>query len=198
MVTLPPVNEAVKDTGPGSDYLDIDFLHEISQTASSAPLSKTLGRVATFVSSVVKCDSCFVYLLDGKDLILRASKNPHADILDHLKLRVGQGITGWVAERKETVAIPSKAYKDPRFKSFNELPEDRYEAFLSVPLLCRSKLIGVLNVQHRQPYFHSRHEIQLISTIGFIVAAEIEISRLEAENWKLTRDLQARNSAALY
>ena len=39
---------------------------------------------------------------------------------------------------------------------FNELPEDRYEAFLSVPVLSRGKLVGVINVQHRQPHHHSR------------------------------------------
>jgi signal transduction protein with GAF and PtsI domain len=186
------VNPLSPETNLSGEYLDIDFLHEISKSSSTAPLSKTLGRVARFVSSVVKCDSCFVYLLDGKDLILRASKNPHTDILDHLTMQVGQGITGWVAQHKETVAIAKQAYKDPRFKSFNELPEDRFEAFLSVPMICRSKLMGVLNVQHRQPYVHSQRDIQLISTIGFIVAAEIEIGRLETENWKLNRDLQAR------
>jgi signal transduction protein with GAF and PtsI domain len=90
------------------------------------------------------------------------------------------------------VAIPQKAHRDTRFKPFNELPEDRYEAFLSVPLLCHGKRIGVINVQHRQPYSHPRRDLQLISTIGFLVAAEIEIARLEAENWKLNRDLQAR------
>ena len=41
----------------------------------------------------------------GKDeLVLRASKNPHPDVLDRLKLRVGQGITGWVAEHRQPVA----------------------------------------------------------------------------------------------
>ena len=182
-------------SNPG-EFFDIDFLHEISKSSSTAPLSKTLGRISTFVSSVLRCDSCFVYLLDGKDLILRASKNPHSDVLDHLKIRVGQGITGWVAQHKEAVAIAQQAYRDPRFKSFNELPEDRFEAFLSVPMICRSKLIGVLNVQHRLPYVHTKRDIQLISTIGFIVAAEVEIGRLETANWKLTRDLQARNNAA--
>ena len=145
-------------------------------------------------SSRTSCDSCFIYLLDGQDLVLRASKNPHKDSLDRLKIQVGQGITGWVAQHKQTVAIARKAYQDMRFKSFNELPEDRYEAFLSVPLLCREKLIGVINVQHRLPYFHGRRDIQLIATIGFLVAAEIEITRLEADNWKLNRDLQAHNA----
>jgi signal transduction protein with GAF and PtsI domain len=193
MARLCGVSEPLAEA-PG-EYLDIDFLHEIGKNASSVPLSKTLGRISVFVSSAVRCDSCFVYLLDGRDLVLRASKNPHKDALDRLKIQVGQGITGWVAQQRQTVAIPQKAYQDARFKSFNELPEDRYEAFLSVPLLCRDKVTGVINVQHRKPYFHSRRDIQLISTIGFLVAAEIEITRLEAENWKLNRDLQARSDS---
>jgi len=141
-----PENQTTSISGD----VDIDFLHEIGKNASSVPLSKTLARVAVFVSNVMRCDSCFVYLLDGRDLVMRASKNPHKDALDRLKIQVGQGITGWVAEHKQTAAIAQMAYKDARFKTFNELPEDRYEAFLSVPLLCRDKVIGVINVQHRQ------------------------------------------------
>ena len=68
---------------------------------------------------------------------LRASKNAHPDVVDRLKLRVGQGITGWVAEHHEPVAISEKAAQDPRFQFFHELPEDSYEAFLSVPLMSR-------------------------------------------------------------
>jgi uroporphyrinogen-III synthase len=103
---------------------------------------------------------------------------------------MGQGITGWVAEHKKPAAVARKAFLDPRFESFSELPEDRYEAFLSVPILCRDKLVGVINVQHREPHVHSQRDIQLISTIGFLVGAEIEMARLEEENWKLSRELQ--------
>jgi signal transduction protein with GAF and PtsI domain len=61
------------------------------------------------------------------------------------------------------------------------LPEDKCEAFLSVPMMCRDKLVGVINVQHRRPKSHSRQEIRLISVIGFSVAAEVELVRIEAE-----------------
>jgi signal transduction protein with GAF and PtsI domain len=61
------------------------------------------------------------------------------------------------------------------------LPEDQYEAFLSLPMMCRDKLVGVINVQHRHAKFHSGREIQLISVIGFLVAAEVELVRMEAE-----------------
>jgi uroporphyrinogen-III synthase len=125
-------------------------------------------------------------------LVLRASKNPHADVVDHLGLRMGQGITGWVAENRKPVAIPANALKDPRFERLKDLPEDLFEAFLSVPILCRGKLVGVINLQHRQPYQHSPREVRLISTIGFLVGAEIEMARLETEKEKLSGQLESR------
>ncbi|MGA2720389.1 MAG: GAF domain-containing protein [Candidatus Acidiferrales bacterium] len=166
-------------------YRDIAFLHEIGQRiAASDPLHMVLARVVEFVSAVVMCDSCFIYVLEDGDLTLRASKNPHAEVVDRLKLRIGQGITGWVAENKKPVVLSSNAFQDHRFQSFTELPEDRYEAFLSVPVLCRDKLVGVINVQHREPHIHAKGEVQLISTIGFLVGPEIELARMEAEKLK--------------
>jgi uroporphyrinogen-III synthase len=174
-------------------HQDIDVLHEIGERiAASDPLSTVLKLVVEFVSTVVKCDSCFLYVLEGNDLILRASQNPHAEVLNRLTLRVGQGITGWVAENKKPVVIGSRASFDPRFQSFYELPEDRFEAFLSVPILCRDKLVGVINLQHRDPHIHSQREIHLVSTIGFLVGPEIELVRLEAEDSKLSELSEAR------
>jgi len=178
---------------PLADTSDIDFLHEIgSRIAAADPLQAVLSRVVQFVSSVVQCDSCFVYVLDQDALVLRASKNPHPDVVGRATLRVGQGITGWVAEHGEPVAVGRNAFQDPRFQLMNELPEDRYEAFLSVPVLSRGKLVGVINVQHRQPHDHSGPEIRLISTIGFLVGAEIEMARLEVENVYLSEQLETR------
>jgi uroporphyrinogen-III synthase len=175
------------------DTTDIGVLHEIgSRFAAADPLHAVLGRVVDFVSSIVPCDSCFLYVLEADDLVLRASKTPHPDVVDRLKMRLGQGITGWVAEHRQPVAVGRDAFKDPRFQTFNELPEDRYEAFLSVPVLSRGKLVGVINLQHRQPHDYSREDIQLISTIGFLVGAEIEMARLEVENSQLSERLETR------
>jgi uroporphyrinogen-III synthase len=140
----------------------------------------------------VRCDSCLIYVLEGEYLVLRASKNAHADVVDRLKIRVGQGITGWVAEHHEPVAISEKAAHDSRFQFFHELPEDSYEAFLSVPLLCRGRVVGAINLQHRRPHFHKLKEIRVISAIGFLVGAEIELARMEEVNSNLTNQLQTR------
>jgi uroporphyrinogen-III synthase len=172
---------------------DIDLLHEIgSRIAAADPLHAVLSRVVDFVSTLVQCDSCFVYVLEEDDLVLRASKTPHPDVVDRLTLRVGQGITGWVAAHRTPVAVGRHAFNDPRFQTFNELPEDRYEAFLSVPVLSRGKLVGVINLQHRQPHDHTHREMQIISMIGFLVGAEIENARLEMENSQLSERLETR------
>jgi uroporphyrinogen-III synthase len=176
-----------------SETRDVGLLHEIgSRIAASDPLHEVLGRVVEFVSAMVKSDSCFVYVLDDSELVLRASKNPHAEVVDRLKLQMGQGITGWAAEHKKPVAIARNAYQDVRFRAFNELPEDRYEAFLSVPVLSRGKVMGVINVQYRQQHIYTPHEIQFISTIGFLVGAEIEMMRLAGENLELSERLETR------
>jgi signal transduction histidine kinase len=162
--------------------LDIGFLHEIATRMSLAPpLHEVLREVVRFAAAVVECDSCFVYVLEKDELVLRASKNPHPEIIDRLKLKLGEGITGWVAEHREPAAVPQNAMKDPRFKFFNDLPEDRFEAFLSVPLMSRGRLVGVINLQNRKPHQYSKREISMISTVGTLAGAEIEMARLQDE-----------------
>jgi signal transduction protein with GAF and PtsI domain len=171
----------------------IDVLHEIGvRLGTGDGFHEVLTRVVEFASALVKCDSCLVYVLEGDELVLRASKNPHPEAVDRLKLRVGQGITGWVAEHLEPVAIPEKAGHDPRFQFFHELPEDSYEAFLSVPLMCRGRVVGVINLQHRQHHVYRRREIRMISAVGFLMGAEIELARLEDANLSLADQLQTR------
>jgi uroporphyrinogen-III synthase len=176
-----------------SEISGIDFLHEIgSRMAAADPLHLVLNRIVDFACSLIQCDSCFVYVLEDDQLVLRASKNPHSDLVDRLGIWLGQGITGWVGWHREPVAIAEKALKDPRFQRFKSLPEDSFEAFLSVPILCRGKLIGVINLQHRKPYYHTEHEVRLLTAAGYLVGAELERARLETENLQLSDRLESR------
>jgi uroporphyrinogen-III synthase len=171
----------------------VDFLHEIgSRMAAADPLHTVLNCIVDFACSLIQCDSCFIYVLEGDQLVLRASKNPHSDVVDHLGIALGQGITGWVGWHREPVAIPEKALRDPRFQRMRNLPEDTFEAFLSVPIVCRSKLIGVINLQHRRPYYHTEHEVRLLTAAGYLVGAEVERARLETENLELSDRLESR------
>jgi uroporphyrinogen-III synthase len=173
--------------------MPMEFLHEISSRIAAAdPFHEVLTRVLDFVTLMVPCDSCFLYVLEDEKLVLRASKNPHADLVDRLGLQIGQGITGWVAQHREPVAISSKASDDPRFSPFIHVPEDRFEAILCSPVLCAGRVVGVITMQHRLPYEHTSVEVRLLSTIGFLVGAELERARLETENLQLSDRLETR------
>lgn len=171
----------------------LDFLHDVgSRIAAADPLHEVLNEIVEFVSDFVRCDSCFVYVLEGNDLVLRASKNPHPEVIDRLTLQVGQGITGWVAEHREVVALERDACKDSRFLFFSELPEDCYQSFLSIPVLSRGRVVSVINVQHSEPYSFAPREIKSIATIGHLVGAAIEMARLQQEVAELSDKLAVR------
>jgi FixJ family two-component response regulator len=172
---------------------DIAVLNKMASRLSAADaLNQVLHEVVEFVATIVECDSCMIYVVEGDELVLRASKNPHPDIIGRLKMHMGQGITGWVAEHRRPVAVGKSAFEDSRFKLFNELPEDRFEAFLSVPLVSGGRLVGVINVQSRASHVYTQREIGLVSAIGFLVGAEVERVRLESENSELSGKLEAR------
>jgi signal transduction protein with GAF and PtsI domain len=174
---------------------EVDLLHDIASHITAADsLHDVLGRVLDFVSWIAKFDSCFVYVLEGNELVLRASRNSHTEVVGRLRLPIGQGITGWVAQHLRPVTVERNAFDDPRFRTFHQLPEDRFEAFLSVPIVSRGKVVGVINVQQREPYAFSQREIRLIATAGFLVGAEIAMARLENANSQLSEQLSTRKA----
>ncbi len=65
---------------------------------------------------------------------------------------------------------------------------------LCTPIVCASRVIGVINLQHRLSYSHSSVEIRLLSLIGYLVGAEIERARLDTENLQLADRLETRKA----
>jgi len=194
-----PVRRVAESTATMAGFRDglaqINFLHEISSRIAAADsLHLVLDRIVSFISSMIPCDSCFIYVLEGENLVMRASKNPHADLVDHMDIQIGQGVTGWVAKYQQPVAIASGASNDPRFIAFKNLPEDHFEAMLCTPIMCAGRVVGVITLQHRLNYVHTTNEVRLLSTLGHLVGAEIERARLETENSQLATRLETRKA----
>ena len=169
------------------------LLHRISNIVSSElSLDEMLGEIVGLTAQVTECDACLVYLLerDTNEIVLRASQVPHAQDLGNLRMKMGEGVTGWVAEHKSVVALPSNAAADARFKRFQGLIEDTYEAFLSVPLVSGGDVIGVINVHHREQYNHSADEIALLTFVGEQMGGAISKSVLAEANARLLEETQ--------
>jgi uroporphyrinogen-III synthase len=144
-------------------------------------LTDVLQGIVSLVVEYTQCDSCLIYLRDGEDLVLCASNTPHPSTIGKLRLRSNEGLTGWVARERRLLAISREAYKDPRFKTFGELPEDTYEAFLSAPVIARNRVVGVINVQHRLPHQHTGSEMEVLSTVGEQVGCMLVLARMSSE-----------------
>src|SRR5579883_1596585 len=129
-------------------------------------LSAALDDIVSLVVEFMDCDSCLLYLRQDRELVLRASNNPQPETIGRVRLKMGEGLTGWVANERRLLSISREAYLDPRFKHFHGLPEDTYEAFLSAPVIAHNKVTGVINVQHNEPHFHSGCEMELLTTVG--------------------------------
>lgn len=171
----------------------LEILKKIVQITSCGPdLDVVLKQIVNLVVEFIKSDSCFIYLFDGekRELILSASKNLRPKTLGKVRLTLGEGITGWVAKERKVVAIDQNASDDPRFKFFYNLPEDKYQAFLSVPIVYKDELVGVINVRHKELHHHSQNEIALLSTIAQQVGGAIDNARLYEETKKKAMQIE--------
>ena len=172
----------------------VELLHQISNIVSSnLSLEKMLQELVGLAVDVTSCDACLVYLVDHatNEIVLRASQLPHSDEIGHLRMKMGEGITGWVAQHKSVVALSANASADARFKAFQTLPEDTYEAFLSVPLISNGELIGVINIHHRPKHAHGPDEVALVSFIGEQMGGAIAKSKLEQRSESAARRMEA-------
>jgi uroporphyrinogen-III synthase len=142
-------------------------------------LPDALQAVVGLVVEFMQCDSCLLYLLQDNELVLSACNNPQPNAIGNVRLRLGEGLTGWVARERRLLSISREAYVDPRFKLFTSLPEDTYDAFLSAPVITRNRIAGVINVQHREPHFHTGDEMELLTTIGEQVGALVALSLVD-------------------
>ncbi|MDP8266867.1 MAG: GAF domain-containing protein [Candidatus Aceula meridiana] len=170
-----------------SQAQEVEILRKIVDLVSSdLDLAPILKEVVNIVSVATKADSVFIYLFDEsrKNLILLASKIPHKQELGKISLRAGEGITGWVAKESKVVNIKQNAYKDKRFKGFDVLPEDRYEAFVSVPIIYKGRTSGVINIQYKKVHSTPNATINLLTTISKQVSGVIENARLYEETKK--------------
>lgn len=167
------------------------IFHRTSQIVSSElSIDEMLEELIALTVSVTACDACLIYLPDyaTDEIVLRASQLPHAAEIGHVRMKMGEGVTGWVAEHKSVVALAGNSFADKRFKRFSALVEDTYEAFLSVPLVHSGEVIGVLNAHHKERYEHSAEQISLMTFLGEQIGGAIAYAQLAADHSRLQKE----------
>ena len=167
------------------------LLNEIARELTSIlNLDELLGRIAELARRLIDYQMFSILLLDssGEKLQHRFSLRFNENI--HLKddIPLGRGLVGYAADSKEAVLVPDVT-KDPRYVEAN--PETRSE--LVVPLIYKSKVIGVLDLEHtRRGFFTDEHK-RTMTTLAAQIAIAVENARLyeeiERQERRLERDL---------
>jgi len=173
--------------------VEVEALRKLGQAIGSTfETENLLETVADIAVQVTKTDTCFIYLLDetGNELVLRAAKGQAKGAVGKIRLKVGEGISGWVAREKKNVALARESFRDHRFKAFSELAEDKFQSMLSVPLMAGDQAIGVINIKTDQPHEYSNSQVLVMERIAEQVANAIQSSRMfrnmEAQVTQLT------------
>jgi len=186
----------------------VALVQEVSRALSEAgDLDALLTLIMTKVTELMDADRSTLYLVteDGRWLW---SKVVQGDERVEIRLEVGEGMAGWVAETREIVNIPD-AYADQRFQPAVDLKSGyRTRSILSVPMLgALGGLVGVLQVLNKQDGPFTQPDEELLMALASQAAIAIENARLyhslvsqNQELQRARRDLErkTRELNALY
>lgn len=158
-------------------------LFELSQAfMSTVDLSALLERVVRTAAEETGADRCSLMLLDETrgELTVRAAQGLPAEVIASTRRKVGEGISGWVAEHGEPLIIHGDAAADPRLRDASH--SEGIATAISLPLKTQDRVIGVLNVaKGPDAESFSESEVDLLSVLGSQAAIAIDNARLFRE-----------------
>jgi len=170
------------------------FLLEVADVVNTTlDLDTTLRRVAELVRKIVDYEIFAILLLNEKtqDLRIRFQVGYPKEVADRMRIKVGDGVTGLAAQRREAILVGDVA-KDGRYIS--AIPEVRSE--LAVPLIIKNRVIGVIDIESLQPDHFTEEHKQLLTLIASRVAVGIENARLYTRTTRQARTLLLLNEIA--
>lgn len=157
-------------------------LREIVEKVASAPrLDEALNILVTDICQAMDTEVCSVYLADHDRrcyylMATRGLKKPRGRTI---ALAFDQGIVGLVGRLAEPINL-ADAQKHPSFKFIPSVKEERFRAFLGVPIIQRRQLLGVLVVQQRELRQFDESEESFLVTLATQMAAILSQSQLAA------------------
>jgi sugar diacid utilization regulator/putative methionine-R-sulfoxide reductase with GAF domain len=160
---------------------ELHFLQRLALAASSTLDAEALVRlVISETTEATQTDVCSIYLLaaDGRDLVLTATNGLAQEGVGRVRLRVGDGVTGWAAEERRPIVVPDVT-KEPRFRWLPEVDQARFVSMCSVPVISGDRLVGVLNVQTDHPRDFGDGDVGLLTAIAAHVAGALERTELQ-------------------
>lgn len=144
-------------------------------------------------NQIMKVKNSSLMLIDEEERVLtiKAARGLDKELIKKIRVKIGDGISGWVGEKGEPLLIPD-IEKDSRFR---QRSKEKYitRSLLSVPLKIRGITIGVLNVNNKiSGRSFEKKDLEFLSIIANQVAVAIENARLHSQVMKFNQELQSQ------
>jgi phosphoserine phosphatase RsbU/P len=183
-------------TAPVADlqsHVDALLLEVADVVNTTLDLDTTLRRVAELVRKVIDYEIFAILLLNDKmqELRIRFQVGYPREVAERTRVKVGQGVTGLAALKREAVLVADVS-GDPRYIS----GAANVRSELAVPLIVKNQLIGVMNLESRQPNYFTEEHKRLLMLIASRMAVGIENARLYTRTTRQARTLVLLNEIA--
>jgi len=180
------------------------ILKELSDiVASLGDSQKVLDSLVGLVTRMLAVDRCSLMLIDpdSEELRIRAAHHLKPEVVRNYRARPGEGIAGWVALNGKPLLIKDLSRHD----AFSHRGASQYKnkSLLSVPLLFREKVVGVLNVNNKLDgaVFTESDQLLLGAVANFAVNVleKAKLRELAREKKRIDADLRlARETQAAF
>ena len=184
-----------KDQSGEPTYAEqIKALSEISKAISSDHyLEDILGLIVTVTANVMDSKICSLWLLDEatKTLSLEATQSISKEYLKERVLRLGEGVVGGVAAEKRPMRVYN-VLDDPRYKEKDLARKEGLCSLLSVPMMVRGKVFGVLNCYTSYPHHYTDTEEAILITVANQAAICIDNTELMVKTKVIQEELETR------
>jgi phosphotransferase system enzyme I (PtsP) len=156
---------------PAGALGELDFLRGLRPGTGEFDHRAVLRAVIDKTREATDTQVCSLYLWDEKSkrLVLTATNGLAQEGVGIVSMRLGKGVTGWVADQRKPLAV-ADTREEPRFHWIPGLDQERFVSMLSVPVLADRQLVGVINVQTEQPHVFTDAEISRLEAIAGYVA----------------------------
>ena len=157
-------------------HREIYALYQIAQTmGTSLGVADTMAVISSKLTELVPFSTCALFLYtEATDMLqCRFAIGVDAEILEHLSVRNGQGLTGWVARNRRAL-VNARPAAD--FEAAGSDQQTALQSALVCPLIVHDRFIGTLAVYHTEPSFYRDDHRRLLDRVSEQAAAVIHNS----------------------
>ncbi len=178
-----------KDIRFAKEFLSIEkecktYLEQFSRISSiitsTLEIEEIKKRSATIVMENLECEaaSLLIYDEEKKELFFDVVLGEKGEKIKTIRLKLGQGIAGWVAQHREPLII-NDVQSDPRFfKTADKKSGFITRNMICIPVLSKNRLLGVFQVINKKTGDFSQSDLEFVKIIGNQIAVALENAQL--------------------